>query len=285
MLSRHSDRGALTVPPSGRLHLGHSVQVQGLSLVVPTKLTWVTEEPVPPPRPLHDYIPVGKSTAGPLLSSSALLQTPNLISLISSATMPVLIPSAQVISGPFPIPFPPPPPLLLQRRLPLLEPLLVLEFLIFPSLPFPADFLQRRPQVHRHPHLFVLPVVLFLGERHQRSPRPRNILHSLLHLLRLTRLPIQPPHGDTVFPQVPRQELQPQPLKVPTVLSLPFLMYPEPLTDPPFRLLHTHETCLLAAKAALPLQSLPNARLAPPTPMLMLRLSNPRLRPLIFSRL
>jgi hypothetical protein len=248
MPSRHSDRSARTVS-TGRLPMRHTVR--GLSSV-PTMPTPLTGEPVPLPRQLRDYLLDAKNTPGRPLSSSALPQTPNPIFPILFATMPqVLIPSAQITSGPFHILSPLVLPLLPQPRSPLLEPpsLLVLEVLIFLSLPSPVRFLRRRRQQHhQRPLLSALPIVLFMAEERPRSSTPRNLLHSLFHPLQLS-LPILPPHGlDTVFPQTPRQDL-PQ-LKVPSVLSPLSLTYLAPLLDPPFRHPHMDEICLLVAKAA-----------------------------------
>lgn len=242
MPSRYSDRNARIVP-SGRLLMDHSVR--GLSSV-PTKLIWFTGEPVLPPRQLHDCLPGDKNTADRPLSSLALPQTPNQIFLILSVTMPpLLIHSAQIISDLFPIPTSLLLPLLPRPRSPLLAPP-VLGPLICPSLQSPAGILRRRPRHHRHPRPSVLPIVLFMGEGPPRNSRPRNSLHNLFRQLRLTHLR---PHGlDTVFLQIPGQQL-PLP-KVPIVLNPLFLIFPEPLPDPPFRHPHTDEIRHLVVKVA-----------------------------------
>ena len=243
MPSRYSDRNARIVP-SGRLPMDHSVR--GLSSV-PTKLTPVIGELVLPPHQLHDCLPGDKNIPDRPLSSLALPQTPKQIFLILSATIPpLLIPSAQVISDLFPFPLLP---LLPRPRSPLLVPpsLRVLEPLIFPSLQSPARFRRRRrPRHHRYPHPSDLPIVLSMGEGPPHSSRPQNSLHNPFHQLRLTHL--QPRGLDTVFLQIPRQELPPP--KVPSVLSPLFLIFPEPLPDPPFRHPHTVEIRLLVVKAA-----------------------------------
>jgi hypothetical protein len=166
-----------------------------------------------------------------------------------------------------------------QPQSPLPEPLslVVPEVPIFLSLPSLACSHRHRLRRHRCPQVSAQPTVLYTDGRRPLSSTSQNLLHNLFHLLllQLSSLHNLLRHGqDTVFPQTPRQEL-PLP-KVPIVHSPLFPIPPtEPLLDPPSQHLHTEELCLLVAKAARPLLSLLNARLAPTTHML--RVFNPRL--------
>jgi hypothetical protein len=169
-------------------------------------VTYPIEEPALPPHRRRVWLHVGKNTPGRPLSNSDLPQTPSLIFLISSVTIPVvLIPFAQITSGPshtqfLPLPLPPRPQSPLPPRL---SPAL-LEVLIFPSPQYPAGFHQRH---HRHLHLSVPPIGLCMGGGRPLSSRRPSLLHSLFRLLRLSSLPSLMLHGlDTVFPQIPRQQ-------------------------------------------------------------------------------
>lgn len=278
MPSRHSDRDALTAE-SALLHMVHTVPELSL---MRAKVTRVTEEPAPRPRPHHDWLRVDKNTAGRPPSNSGLLQILNIIFPISFVTIPpVPIPFAQTTSGPFHTPSPPPRPLLPHRQSPLPEPpsLVALEApILLLSPPFPACFRRCRHH-HRLRRLSVPPIVLYMDGRRPLSSTPQSLLHSLFHLLRPSSLLSPMPRGlDTVFPQIPRQALLLS--KVPIVLRPHFLMFPtESLLDPPVR--HPHMGGIYL-RAAHPPLSLLNARPFPTT--LILRVFSPRLRPLMFSR-
>ena len=245
-------------------------------------MTKGTGKLAPRPRRHQDWLLAGKNIHGCPLSSSDPLQTLNLIFLISSVTTPpARIPFAQITSVPFHTLSLPLRRLLRQPQSPLPEPLslVIPEVPIFLSLPSLVGSHRHRPRRHRCLQLSAQPTVL-TGGRHPLSSTPQSLLHNLFHLLQLSSLHNLLRHGqDTVFPQTPRQEL---PLPKAQIVHSPlFPIFPtEPLLDPPSQHPHTEEIRLLVARAARPLRSLLNARLAPITHML--RVFN-RLMPLMCS--
>jgi hypothetical protein len=209
--------------------------------------------------------------------SSDLPQTPNLIFLILSVTIPpVPIPFAQIMLGPFPTPSPSPLPLLPQHPSALLHhpSLAAPELLTCPSHPFPVDINRRRPHLHQHHRPSAPPIVLYMGAERLLSSRYPSSLHNPFHPPPLFSLPSLLLHGpDMAFPQTRKQAFL-----VPEVPIVPSHLFPvtDLLLDLPLQHPLTPGICPRVVKAVQLPPNLTSAHLVAATPIL--KVFNPHLK-------